>query len=302
MIDVHCHMANIKVFSKYFINGIIKDLNDSISIGNDSNVSDFVKIMSMNVLSDNEGKKIIKQMDDAGIDKSVLLIIDLFYNSAECDGGEKIKQVHEYYLSLLKKYPDRFIVFAGIDPRRGKSGVDLFEKDIKEYNFKGLKLYPPCGFEINDKSLDPYYELCDYYHLPVLIHTGPSLKDMYLSTKYPYTLIEVAKKYKNVNFILAHAGILYYEEGLKLIQNYKNIYLDISGFERVSKNKTEFQEKMKSLFKYAPDKVLFGTDWPLYSFNVTQKTWVNYVKENSGLSDKKLEKLFDTNARKIIDI
>lgn len=302
MIDVHCHMANIKVFSKYFIDGILKDLNKAISIGNDSDVSDFIRVMAMNMLSDSEGKNIIKQMDDAGIDKSVLLIIDFFYNSEECDGEEKIKIVHEYYSSLLKKYPDRFIVFAGIDPRRGQSGVDLFKKDITEYNFKGLKLYPPCGFEINDKSLEPYYKLCDYYHLPVLIHTGPSLKEMYLSSNYPDTLIETAEKYKNVNFILAHAGILYYEQGLELIRKYKNVYLDISGFEKVQNNKSEFQKKMKGLFKYAPDKVLFGTDWPLYNFNTTQKVWVNYIKENSGLSKKELEKLFDLNARKIIDL
>ena len=46
--------------------------------------------------------------------------------------------------------------------------MKLFRKSIEQYHFSGFKVYPPCGFEIDDERLFPYYEICDNYRLPVL--------------------------------------------------------------------------------------------------------------------------------------
>ena len=303
MIDIHCHMAFSKIYSEYFIDGIVKELNNSFEDKEKNNTNwNLVKTLVINVLSDAEGKKLIKQMDEAGIEKSVLLIADLFYNTDEDNNGEKIKWIHKFHYDFLQKYPDRFIIFSGVDPRRGEKGIELFKKSIEEYKFKGLKLYPPCGFEIDDIALTEYYELCRFYHLPVLIHTGPSLKDMYLSKKYPLTIKIIANKFKEVNFILAHSGILYFNEGLELAKEYNNIYLDISGFQKESNNIESIKNKMKILFKEIPKKVIFGSDWPLYNFNISQKKWIRYIKDNCGLTSNDYENLFNENAKKILKL
>src|ERR1051326_6062280 len=94
---------------------------------------------------------------------------------------------------------DRFIAFSSVDPRRGKEGVELFEKVVSEWGFRGLKVYSPCGFSPSDKRMFPYYEICSQRRLPVLTHVGPSSASLSFKRSNPLGVDDAALNFPKVN-------------------------------------------------------------------------------------------------------
>lgn len=291
IIDMHTHLSDIRVYPDYWIQNIKKTIRKKLEKEIPIQVSDdFLQNYVNNILDDFNGEKKIKIMDECGIDKAVVLQVDFGYGRQEPDNLNSIIDIHG---EMLKKYPDRFIVFAGIDPRRGKKGADLFEKCIKEYKFSGLKLYPPCGYEIDDEGLYPLYEICNQYRLPVLIHIGPSWEDMKSTFNYPDSILKVSKEFPNVPFVLGHAALLFYEESHKLPLVRENIYLEVSGYEKMIEQEALLKERMKNLMKDCPDKVVYGSDWPMYR---TVKEDISYFESFDFMTDDFKEKFFHKNA------
>jgi uncharacterized protein len=299
IIDMHIHLADYKIYPGYWLEGIKKDIARSLKKENGLDVPDaLLSNIVQNSLQDFDCSKLIAQMDNAGIDKSVILLADLGYESN--DATLSIEELFSIHHEALARYPERLIVFGGMDPRRGKEGAALFEKGIKEYGFRGLKIYPPCGFELNDRKLYPLYEICAHYHLPVLTHTGPSLSSMKSIFNYPASVLEVAREFKNLPIILGHAAILYYEESCKLPLERKNIYLEMSGFQQHFDDREHLISKIESLFQICPENILFGTDWPLFNTKGSQKKWVNFFQELDILTETQRELLFYKNAMTIL--
>lgn len=299
VIDVHAHCAYHKLYPHKFMEGIIASVYASGQL--DGVPERLVQNILKSNMRDIDSAALLKQMDEAGIDKSILLIVDLGYGKGEAELS--IEEIYEHHRKIKNENKDRFIVFAGIDPRRGEEGYLLFKKGIEDYGFGGLKLYPPCGYEINSPMLYDFYDLCDKYRLPVLIHTGVYAPPYdYESKCYPESIVEIAGRYKNVAFILGHGGIKDYPTGIQLARTIDNIYVDISAFQSEIYEPGLVKDKMKKLAEMIPEKILFGTDWPLYMLSGTQKKWVCFIYKLGVFSDNDLDRLFYGNIKAILDI
>jgi predicted TIM-barrel fold metal-dependent hydrolase len=298
IIDVHTHCAYHKLYPHGFMKSIIASIYSS------GQLDDVPERLVTNIYKSNmcdiDSAKLLKQMDEAGIDKSILLIADLGYGKGEAELS--IEEIYEHYRKIKDENNDRFIVFAGIDPRRGESGYLLFKKGIENFDFRGLKLYPPCGYEINSPLLYDYYDLCSKYRLPVLIHTGVYVPPFdYRPEHYPESVAEIAGRYKDVAFILGHGGIKDYLTGIQLSRTTENIYVDISAFQSEINDLELVKEKMKMLSETVPEKILFGTDWPMFLLSGSQKKWVDFICELNVFSDNDLDKLFFKNINSILN-
>lgn len=308
MIDIHAHLAYYKLFPDYFIDGIAGSMLMQLPEGQRDISKNVLDRIIKGTLSDYTGERLVKESKEAGIDKTILLMIDFFYNEEKKSENIGVKfpvtieEVHRIYYEAIQKNSDRFIAFSGIDPRRGKKGLDLLEKDINQYGFQGLKLYPPCGFELDDPELIPFYDYCNMYELPISIHTGPSIASMKKPENYPDSILKVSKQFKKVKFILAHAGILYNDIGVSIARQRNNIYLDISGFQKEIVDTVVVQKKLKNAFSFVPERILFGTDWPLFNMNVTQKQWVDKLLSIKGFSSKEMDRLLNENAKELLKI
>lgn len=301
IIDMHAHMAYFKGYPGYFLDGMTEDLQKFISQKEGKGVGkNLVRNITLTTLKDRDGSKLVKQMEEAGIHKTVLLILDLGFETG--DAQFSIDEIHEFYYQVLNRYPGKFIVFSGIDPRRGEKGLELFEKGIKEYNFKGLKLYPPCGYELDAPCLIPYYELCKHFGVPVLTHTGPSLKCMKNDYDYVSPVLELSGRFRDTVFILAHVFSGDFEANIRLALKRDNVYLDISAFQPHLHHPEALEEKVKRIFREIPDKIVFGTDWPVYRLNGEQKKWVDIFKNMAFIPPHQLEMFFYENAKNIIEI
>ena len=246
---------------------------------------------------------LVAEMADAGIVKSILLIADFTYALKDC--VLTIEESFHKHREVLARHPGKFEVFGGVDPRWGKDGLALFERSLTEFGFRGLKLYPPCGFSPSDRTLFPYYELCAHYHVPVLLHIGPTSPVLDFTFSSPFLLDEAARLFPSVNFILAHGAVSFVEECTMMCRFRPNVYLDISGFE-ATLGYDPSAGAIKAITSLGLNhKVLFGTDFPVFRLQGEQKSFVETLMAEDGpLSDlNEREKLliFNRNAQRLLE-
>ena len=70
----------------------------------------------MQTFIDPEGDKIVEEMDRAGVDKTVIFAVDWGFATGEPSVG--IREQNRAHAFAAMKHPGRFILLAGIDPRR----------------------------------------------------------------------------------------------------------------------------------------------------------------------------------------
>jgi predicted TIM-barrel fold metal-dependent hydrolase len=164
---------------------------------------------------------IFNQMDYAGINKLALLPLDL----TTVDGQIVISNAE--IAEITRQSPDCFIGFASVDPHR-KDAIEILEYAFEELHLAGVKLHPSRQmFYPFDKELFPIYECCIKHNKPVLFHAGISLEPN-TNSKYarPILFEEIAIRYPNLRFCLAHFGWPWVTETAALLLKYPNVYAD----------------------------------------------------------------------------
>jgi uncharacterized protein len=276
IIDAHLHVASTHYLPKEFIDGVVANTARALeaNLGLKQSIHQLYS-MYESQLQDHDCHQLLQQMDDARIDQAVLLLPDYTY---ALKGAElTIEEMYHRHHQILIKHPDRFYVFGGVDPRWGEDGFKLFLRGIEEYGFKGLKIYPPCGYSPSDEKLFPYYEICQHFHLPVLMHVGGTSPALQLEYASPMLVESAARKFPNVNFILAHGSTGFTEECVMLCASRPNIYLDISTFQ-----KQPVANLYRVFAKGINHKIIFGTDWPIFRMKGEQKAQLNSLFDQTS--------------------
>lgn len=283
IIDGHCHLASSRCIPPDFFRGVAATMARKMSAA--GMPADVEKVTRMLILQyeDHFADKLVEKMDEAGIDRTVLLAPDFTYVFESEFTMEDLARQHA---DVRDRHPGRFHVFFGVDPRWGQAGYDFFEKVVSEHGFEGLKLYPPCGYSPSDEQLFPLYEICSARGLPVLLHTGPTTPTLHFDTAHPSLIDGAAKKFPHVNFILAHGGVNFVEEA-KLTCNYRpNVYLDISGFP-ATMAPGGWRTHLAGLFaQNINHKIIFGSDWPVFSMKDDLRAMTSGLLEEDGPMSK----------------
>jgi predicted TIM-barrel fold metal-dependent hydrolase len=289
IIDCHSHIASRTVLPPQFFDGWLKTVKAHLPSNLDVMQMERMDELLRALNEDPESVKHIAEMEMAGIDLAVLLVIE---------------EVHLEHKRLLER-SNRFIAFSGVDPRRGKEGLELFEKAVTDWGFRGLKIYAPCGYSPSDKRLFPFYEICSARKLPVLTHVGPSSATLSFRHTNPLGVDTAALNFPNVNFILGHAGVTLYRQAGLIAQYRPNIYLDLSGFQ-AEVTRGSFRNILKwHLSRGLSRRLLFGTDWPIHRFFGSQQRWVNEIRncEAAGvLSAEDTENILSGNMKSLLGI
>ncbi len=170
--------------------------------------------------------------------KFVVLPMDMAFMGAGDVRRPYREQLEE--LAALAKDTEDILPFIHVDPRR-KEYMDLLKEAVEQWQFKGVKLYPPLGYFPFDKRLDPVFKYCVLKGLPVVTHCSPynavhfkgkkkELKKLLQKSDNPAILLNGSKKelcsqfvnprnYRSVldrfpglKICLAHWGSSYYWE------------------------------------------------------------------------------------------
>ena len=168
---------------------------------------------------------------------------------------------------------------AGIEseeivPETLSRSLELFAECLKKRDCVGLKLYPGYNaVSLNDPRHDPYYQLAEQFNVPVVIHTGElSGHRGLLKFSHPLTVDEVAVRFPNVRFVMAHYGNPWIADATAVAAKNPNVYLDLSGLaegnfsaDRYCRHFHGHLEYIRTWLVYLNswDKIMYGSDWPL---------------------------------------
>ena len=257
---------------------------------------------------DPDGSGHIKRMNDAGIEKAVLLHIDLGMLFGEPKMA--IEQQHEHVSQVVKSYPDRFLWFCGVDPRR-KNASALVERCVTRLGARGIKLYPTTGFLPADKEVYPLYELASAWKIPVYFHMGPE-NPPYKNegNAHPSVLLRVLVDFPDLTVIVAHLGFEWWRDLIALGKVRENVVCDFCAWQSIAKNNYEqFRYILRRfLDEFGSHRVMFGSDAPLVEEDLSSKEWVQLVKglslkpaDSYHFTEKEIVALLETNARRLLD-
>ncbi len=194
---------------------------------------------------------LIAQMDEAGIEKSILYAVEapLVYAS------------NEYVCSLCSQFPDRLMGFASVNPLSPDAPAVL-EKAVREMGLTGLKLHPPLqGFFPDDEAVFPVYQKAAELNIPVVFHVGttPFGSLCRLAHANPLLIDEVAVRFPTLRIMLTHLGTLWHNEAFMVVEKNPNVFIDTAAYI------TEIAEVLTPdiVRRIGPEKIIFGTDYPM---------------------------------------
>lgn len=267
IIDGHVHVASDHFIPQAFIEASMDNLLVGLQAGGAKINRKRLMDMVLPKVQDHLADGFVAAMDEAGVAQAVLLCPDFTFALKE--PGLTIEEMIAEHHQILQRHEGRLILFAGVDPGWGQDGYDLFERSIDQYDVRGLKLYPPCGYSPSDPSLDPLYEICAAKGMPVLLHTGPSAPCLSFIQAHPNLIDEAARRFPQVRFILAHGGVNHVSDAVRMVAYRPNVYLDISGYAGVI-HPESVRDHLCELFNLGVNhKIIFGTDYPLFNMRAT---------------------------------
>ena len=263
-------------------------------------------------------KRLIKKMDEIGIEKAVILPIE---NPEETHWYNTSENV----LKVCKKYKKRLIPFCNVDPRRGLNSENekcIFNL-IEEYVKKGAKGFGEilANLRFNDKRMKNIYKACGELKISIVFHLGgvPERSIIGLTDEIglPY-MEEILNEFPDTIFV-AHGpgwwaeisgdvkpedrdtypkGKIEKEGKVQyLLKNYPNIYADLSAGSAYNALTRDSEYGIEFLNKFY-NKLLFATD---YLYPEQELPIVEYMK-NVNISEDKKKMIFYENAKKLLNI
>jgi len=223
---------------------------------------------------------LLKSMDNAGIDKSVICSI--------ATKPAHFKPILEWSKNIKS---GRIIPFLSIHPDDDNIAEKV--KIVKEEGFKGIKLHPYYqSFILDSEKIFPLYEALQEHDLIVVSHTGFDIAFPKDRIADPDRILNIIKKFPDLKFITSHLGGWqdWDEVEKKLIG--KNIFVEISfSLEELDHNKAK-----NMIINHPDDYILFGTDSPW----TDQKNAVALLK-SLNLNNELEKKIFYKNALKLLE-
>lgn len=264
VIDAHCHIYPDKIAHKAA--GAICKFYDSSE-----------------VIPHGDGTvgMLVANGTDAGIDRFIVQSV--------ATTPHQVASINHFISDTVKNSNGRLFGLGTLHPDSENQAEDV--QNIIDLGLHGVKLHPDIqGFKIDDYRCLKIYELCEKAGLPILMHTGDSRFD----NSNPNRLLPVLQIYTNLTVIGAHlGGWSMWEEASKKLAHTPNLYVDCSSsMQWLSNEKT-----VEIIRRYGADRVLFGTDYPMWS----PKEELDRLM-SLGLKKDELEMILSGNAKKVFKL
>jgi len=238
---------------------------------------------------DPDGSVLIAEMDQAGIDKTIIAVLDLGIELGEA--SVPIEKVNEIYAEVSSRYSDRIVAYVGVDPRR-PNAVEILERGVLRWGMKGLKLDPAAGFYPNEPVCYPLYKKASELSIPVLFHTGATIPPFRNKYVQPIHLDDVSLDFPDLTIIAAHMGFGWWQELASMMAKRTNLITDISGWQQnaLRHYPTFLRTLREMMYLVGADNILFATDGPAFRlYNLPNKEWVSLIRNLSKETPEGIE-------------
>lgn len=261
VIDAHCHVYPEKIVTKAVA-------------GTDTFYDTVARCVG--TVSD-----LLAEHDLAGIDRAIIQSV--------ATTPKQVSSINRFIAESVESAGGRLIGLGTLHQDSADQEADVAE--IAALGLHGVKLHPDIqNFKVDDPRAERIYELCGKYHLPLLMHTGDKRYD----NSNPNRLLPMIRKYRNVTFIGAHfGGWSIWEEAWKELAGEPNLWVDCSStFYWIS-----VEAANDVLHRYGADRVLFGTDFPMWKPKTELDTFMKL-----DLTDDERRVILSENAKKVFGI
>jgi predicted TIM-barrel fold metal-dependent hydrolase len=248
--------------------------------------------------SETDEKELIQNMDVAKIDKSVILPLDFGMVGPTKQG---VEEFNDWVFEVCSPHPEKLMPFIGVDPQRGETAIRLVEKYVKRYDAKGVKVYPPTGWRPDEARMEPFWRVLDEHGMVVVTHSGAVWGPLNEELSRPSYYSKVLDKHERMKLVIAHMGGKFREEMFPLLAKYQNAYTDCSALQGwLPSNPDMVVSRLKDAAERIPDRIFFGTDWPLFELAYSQPYFIELVRTQPWGSEEMKERLFSGNFQRMM--
>jgi len=182
------------------------------------------------------------------------------------------------------EFPDNIIGYATFDPNNVADWQTELKLCYEEFGMKGIKPYFPRNkVPYNDQRYTPWFSYGNEHRLFALMHW---------SDNFIVEMEELAEKYPEISFLLAHCGMSYEtaRKHVELAKQFNNIFLEIT-YTAVTNGVIEYMVR-----EVGSERVLYGSDTAMRD-PFPQFGWLAYA----DISEAEKRNILGKNMRKIID-
>lgn len=235
-----------------------------------------------------------------------------------------------YNYDLLNRISghDLFLPFGSLDAMNNISaGLVELRLLAQEGKLAGLKLYAGYqNFDLASDEMNQFYQIALDYNLPVAIHSGELhhccpkndngvrtciIKngccpiDDFSPLAQPNNIVRAVRKFPAVKFIFCHLSNPFFADLRQVMCECPNVYTDISGqflsdsYESTDEYKQLIVDEIKRFLDlpHGMSRVLFGTDFPIQSYNDSIE-----LIESLGLTNTEKAMIYYHNAIKFLEL
>lgn len=227
---------------------------------------------------DPTGEKLIAGMEESGVDLTVICMVD--NADIELLTVERIMGANKLIADIAKNYPGRVLALAGIDPRR-PTAPDMMKQCFEEFGMRGLKYHPDNGHLPAGPESYKVLEVVAKNDGILLSHTGPLPPPARPKFSEPALLSDLAVDFPEINVIGAHMGGIDWRSWGTLAAHQPTLFGDLAMWDAYAfGNYDLFCRELRDILDYAGrDKVLFGTDNPIFCLVEPTKNWIQLIKD-----------------------
>ena len=223
------------------------------------------------------------------IEKGTAAGVDRFLVHSVATSEHQVQSINEFIASETAKHPDRLIGFGTLFP--DSEAVEEDYEHLRSLGLKGVKLHPDfqCS-PVDGSGCNKIFDLCERDGFPVLVHFGDIRQDY----SNPERAAKALVKHPSLKIIGAHlGGWSIWKEASEKLTEFENLWVDCCSSTAYLSD-SEFYRYVE---KYGTKRVLFGTDYPMWSC----KTEIKSVMR-AGFSDDELRDIFYNNITRLLGI
>ncbi len=246
-------------------------------------------------------ERMIDDMDRAGIDRVVLL--SEYRLTHESSVARNDQALH-----ILRRWPDRVMAFACLQPTAGQAALDEMKRCL-DSGMVGVGELNPYGqaHTLDDPDFLRVVEACITYGVPMNLHVSEEIGHYYLgkSTTPLRHYHRLACRYPELKLILAHwgGGLFLYEIMPEVRRELANVWYDTAASPLLYPTQDIFDVALRCVDRR---KILYGSDYPLslYPGRQAEPDFCAFVTEieGLGLAPEVLEDLLGGNAARLLGL
>ena len=208
----------------------------------------------------------VELLDKMGVEKAVIFNLD-----EETPSGIA-GLPNDYYAEIVKKHPDKFVGFAGIDPLKRMEAIREIRRSY-DLGLRGVAVRPfMFGIPPHHAKMYPIYSTCVELDIPIWFHLSINYSTNNMEVERPIYLDIVAQDFPELKIIAGHGGWPWVNELVAVAWRNPNIYIDIASYlpKYIGMKGTGWEQLIHFGNSVLQDRILFGSTWLFMGMSIKQ--------------------------------